>query len=89
MRHHLDMGAIGELIDGLHRQQSIAAIHQGPGVAGEGRGVARHADHARHIGICQIAHLIRRTRTRRIEHHGVEFGPLPLIQGLAAPKGVL
>ena len=66
------MGRPAELADRLHPVEPIAAVDERPGVAGEGRGVARDIGDTRHIGGGEQRRLLLRAGAGRIEDDGVE-----------------
>ena len=66
------MRGVFELIHRRHGRQLVTAIDQDFGIAREGRGIAGHRDHQRHLALCQFARLRVRALARRIENHGVE-----------------
>ena len=66
------MRGVFELIHRRHGRQLVTAIDQDFGIAREGRGIAGHRDHQRHLALCQFARLRVRALARRIEDHGVE-----------------
>jgi hypothetical protein len=48
-RYQLHMRRVSELVDRGHNLESVAAVDQEAGIAGEGGGVAGYADHDRNL----------------------------------------
>lgn len=67
---------MAELVHRHHVLDLVTTIDQEPRIAGEGRGVAGHGDHHRHLARGELQGLRLRALTRGIEHHGVEVAQL-------------